>query len=180
MRTCRVCHQDKGYDLFYGRSTECKVCHLERKRAEYAADPERFKRRVKSYRAANPDKVRETRQKANGTPRSAARSRRANMAKHHISEVEYDEIFISQGERCAICRDVNPGRFWCIDHDHGCCPGEFSCGSCIRGILCWHCNVGLGHFRDNPASLLAAVNYVTGGSAVRDAEASATSGGNRG
>lgn len=28
-----------------------------------------------------------------------------------------------------------------IDHDHKCCPGHRSCGSCVRGIVCRSCNL---------------------------------------
>lgn len=176
MRTCRACHNDKPFDHFYGKSTECKSCHSSRKKAEYAANPELFKDRVRSYQSANPDKVRESRRKSNGTPRAAARSRRANLSKHHMTEEQWAELFIAQGESCALCASSEPGRFWCVDHDHDCCPGEHSCGQCIRGILCWHCNVGLGHFRDNPATLLAAANYVALGGGVRAPQTATTSG----
>lgn len=33
----------------------------------------------------------------------------------------------------------------CIDHDHRCCPGDVSCGKCVRGIVCSRCNTGIGH-----------------------------------
>lgn len=40
----------------------------------------------------------------------------------------------------------------CIDHDHDCCSTEVSrttCGKCVRGVLCHHCNVGLGQLKDD-------------------------------
>ena len=54
-----------------------------------------------------------------------------------------------QGHRCAICGQK--GKL-ALDHDH-------STGR-LRGYLCAHCNLGLGSFRDEPARLLAAVEYL--------------------
>lgn len=47
-----------------------------------------------------------------------------------------------------------------IDHDHSCCPGDTSCGDCVRGALCTGCNVGLGYFRESPAKLRGAIEYL--------------------
>jgi Recombination endonuclease VII. len=48
----------------------------------------------------------------------------------------------------------------CVDHDHSCCPGSTSCGKCVRGFLCTHCNKGIGHFSDEPARVRAAADYL--------------------
>ena len=64
--------------------------------------------------------------------------------------------------RCAICGTTEPGtKGWQVDHDHACCPGVGSCGNCVRGVLCVECNMGIGRFHDDPARLLAAIDYLT-------------------
>jgi hypothetical protein len=67
-------------------------------------------------------------------------------------------------QACGICKTTDPGGRggWHIDHDHSCCPGEWwqSCGKCIRGLLCHHCNIGMGNFSDDPQRLLAAVAWI--------------------
>jgi Recombination endonuclease VII len=50
-----------------------------------------------------------------------------------------------------------------IDHDHECCPGERSCGRCIRGLLCSNCNVALGLTQHNGDMLRAMLNYLAAG-----------------
>lgn len=60
-----------------------------------------------------------------------------------------------QGGRCAICKEipeVGRGKGFHVDHDH--------VTNQIRGLLCHHCNVGLGHFKENPALLQAALSYL--------------------
>lgn len=48
-----------------------------------------------------------------------------------------------------------------VDHDHSCCPGDKSCGDCVRGGLCQHCNTGLGYFKDSTTRLRRAVEYLS-------------------
>lgn len=80
---------------------------------------------------------------------------------YNISLAEFEEILRSQGGRCATCGTDSPGgNGWCIDHDHSCCGGPRSCGECVRGILCTHCNSALGYVRDNTQTLMNMVAYL--------------------
>jgi hypothetical protein len=82
--------------------------------------------------------------------------------KHGISADTYKERAAEQGWKCAICASTSPGGKGNlhVDHDHGCCPGSYSCGKCMRGLLCHLCNTGLGLMRDNPSILRAAAEYL--------------------
>jgi len=85
------------------------------------------------------------------------------VERYGIDRVGYERLVQIHSNRCAICGTDSPGAGydrWSIDHDHGCCPGSESCGRCVRGLLCRNCNVGLGHFNDDPDRLLAAAAYV--------------------
>jgi hypothetical protein len=54
-------------------------------------------------------------------------------------------------EQCDICSGRQSLRL-AKDHDHA--TGK------LRGHLCFHCNTGLGHFRDDPQRLQAAIEYL--------------------
>ncbi|WP_435613304.1 endonuclease domain-containing protein [Streptomyces sp. bgisy159] len=71
-------------------------------------------------------------------------------------------MLAEQGGVCAVCGHLDPaGRELAVDHDHSCCPDAAkSCGNCVRGLLCWPCNVGIGHLRDDPEILTAAAAYL--------------------
>lgn len=47
-----------------------------------------------------------------------------------------------------------------IDHDHACCPGPTSCGSCVRGVLCAGCNQSLGNLQENPRRIRGLLAYL--------------------
>lgn len=86
--------------------------------------------------------------------------------KNNLTLEAYLGLLEKQDYRCAICRSDTPGGkgSWHVDHDHSCCPGlvRDACGGCIRGLLCHSCNTGLGHFREELATLLRAVSYLGG------------------
>ena len=61
-------------------------------------------------------------------------------------------LYAAQNHVCAVCGDPPEGRSLSIDHDHE--TGR------VRGLLCHHCNVALGHVRDDPERLMALVAYL--------------------
>jgi hypothetical protein len=60
------------------------------------------------------------------------------------------DLIEAQGGCCAICNDELTAP--CVDHDHD--------TRAVRGILCHHCNVGIGHFRDDVVRLASAIAYL--------------------
>jgi hypothetical protein len=65
-----------------------------------------------------------------------------------ISDEELRDIKVSVKE-CVICG--SKGKL-VVDHDH--------VTGVVRGMLCNHCNRGLGHFRDDPLLLEFAAQYI--------------------
>lgn len=71
---------------------------------------------------------------------------------------EYEQMLADQGGKCAVCGCAEDTKWtrdrvgFVVDHCHE--SGK------NRGILCHPCNVGLGMFKDNPAALRAAADYI--------------------
>lgn len=72
----------------------------------------------------------------------------------NISTYEYAKMLVEQNNSCAICgieatelrRELN------VDHNHE--------TNKIRGLLCHHCNIGLGNFKDSTNLLSIAIEYL--------------------
>jgi hypothetical protein len=93
---------------------------------------------------------------------------RARLRKHSLkanfgmTPEDYDRILVAQNHVCAICHkpetkfDSRQGvvRRLSVDHDHA--TGR------VRGLLCHHCNNGIGHLREDPKLLRAAIAYLKG------------------
>jgi hypothetical protein len=83
----------------------------------------------------------------------------SRLKRYSLSVEQYAELLESQENKCRICSqefDRSPH----IDHDHTCCSGAYSCGKCVRGLLCYNCNAGIGQFSDNLDLLKNAVKYL--------------------
>jgi hypothetical protein len=114
-----------------------------------------------------PASERERQRARRATPEGRALHQK-NTHRHRLKQLgltpeQYDTLLANQKYRCTICRTDTPGgrgRFH-VDHDHTCCPGTTACGKCVRGLLCHHCNLGLGNFRDDPTRLTLAAEYLS-------------------
>lgn len=84
------------------------------------------------------------------------------LKKYNLSLDDYHELLKSQDYSCKICngKDTSYRKRLSVDHDHNCCPGEGSCGKCIRGLLCHHCNSGLGNAKDSIETLQKMIDYL--------------------
>lgn len=72
---------------------------------------------------------------------------------------QFEAMLSAQGGVCAICQ-AGEGVLQ-VDHDHSCCAGQRSCGSCVRGLLCAKCNTAVAFFGDDPARIRRAIAYLT-------------------
>lgn len=68
---------------------------------------------------------------------------------------DYIKLLEDQDYGCAICKIAEadtPHKRLHVDHDHE--------TKVVRGLLCHNCNVGVGHFRENPELLDKAIAYL--------------------
>jgi hypothetical protein len=78
--------------------------------------------------------------------------------RYQMTPEHYQARFDAQHGLCACCGQpetrktpsgVGVARL-CVDHDHRCCPGDRSCGLCVRQLLCTRCNTAVGYVEATP------------------------------
>jgi len=168
-----------------GRKSKCKSCEKVIKQAWYRRNRELSVERAKRYRINHPEWTKEANKSVNRGERSASWrdrnpekakiiARRAainrRLRKYNITLEQYEAPKAAQNNLCAACKEPptelkgNTNAVFLdnfvIDHDHRCCPGEGSCGKCIRGLTCSPCNVAAGMLRDNPVKARNLADYL--------------------
>jgi hypothetical protein len=88
-----------------------------------------------------------------------------------LTQDKYDALWMAQRGRCGGCGRVmlpwgHQSESVTVDHDHRCCPGNKSCGKCVRGLLCRNCNITNGLQKDDPARLRGLAAYLENWNAV--------------
>lgn len=156
---CCSAHASKGWRLAKGKSApQVKTCDLPSCAREFHTyrDWQRFcsNDHAREFARTDPETVQKQRLLMSERYWSDPTVRtRARLNRHGLTQEQYDGLFTKQGECCAICQSPDPRtKYWHIDHDH--VTGR------VRGILCGHCNPGLGYFGDDPQRLRAALAYL--------------------
>lgn len=146
-RVCATCKVEKEASEFQnciyctgGINGRCKEC-LNKYRKKYYMDKEEYKKTKKKQYKHKP-----------GTREYMMEVRL--MRDFRMTIDEYNELFVKQEGRCAICgkHQSEMNKAIHVDHDH--VTGE------IRGLLCDKCNFGLGMFKDDPELMIKAANYI--------------------
>lgn len=168
-KICKKCFIKKPTSDFYQYRWECKSCMIDRTTKLNWEKPDARKIYLAKYYAKNTVKLREyslgwKRKNWDRVLISARKTSRSRKLKAlGISISDFHSTIEAQGGRCAVCQSVevsfDGGRHVHIDHCHK--TGKF------RGVLCGHCNAGLGQFKDDPARLMRAAEYLKRGQIVK-------------
>jgi hypothetical protein len=136
----RYAHSEKGKarEKRYKTTQTHKNVQNRWKRKDYKAHPEKYKIRNIRNHTNNPD-----------TPYKGHLKHRYNL-----SLDDYNSMLIAQDYKCAICgvHQDNLKKRLHLDHDH--ITGQ------VRGLLCGHCNRGLGDARENISILENMILYL--------------------
>lgn len=140
--------------------------NYQEKKEEYKArsrrwrleNPEKMQELQKQYQEKNKEKIRKRSKEwyLNNRERASANTRKQKLASFGMTQEDYVFMLKAQGGTCAICGKINPTQTkkrLHIDHDHA--TGE------VRGLLCHHCNAGLGAFKDSVEYLRLAIAYLS-------------------
>jgi hypothetical protein len=152
-RECGKCKQTLDKSEFYKGCTRCKKCQCEVTNSNRA-------RRAQRIKEGNPAKCSQCKQVKPAESFGQGKNTYCLECLSVRNAARNYGISIGEAEKlravtcCAICnKDLATTKDRHIDHCHD--------TGTVRGILCHSCNTGLGHFRDDPELMMAAIRYVT-------------------
>lgn len=89
------------------------------------------------------------------------RKEKARIEKYGINNEEYDQLLQQQNGKCSICKTADFGGYSNLGEKYGLVVDHCHTSGKIRGLLCGHCNRMLGMFKDNPNTMVSAVEYLS-------------------
>ncbi len=178
VKHCSICNCAKPLTDFYQWpnkkikvSAYCKPCTKQRVKEREKAKPDQYKAMHKAHREKNKEKLAtyfaeyradpERREKAMERSRQWRQDNRERhddnhrRSKYGLAPGEYARMLVAQDGKCAICGVTEAGGkgTFHVDHCHR--------SKAVRGLLCHHCNLMLGHARDNVEVMESAIRYLT-------------------
>jgi len=133
----------------------CNRCNQTKPEEEFYNNKKHSARNYKSYSCKKCDYIRNKELYELNRERYSKRNNDRNRKrKTGFTPELYEELLKLQDYKCAICGTDKSGGAgtWQADHCHD--------TKKPRGLLCWHCNVALGLFKDNTESLQSAIDYL--------------------
>ena len=165
MKTCTQCHAAKPMVSFArsgaakdGYHTWCKACKAARSRHWWSLNKERENAKDRTQYAASGERRRSQARAwhCKNLDRSLQNKRDWKLRLYGLTSDDYASMLAGQGHCCAVCRrptnNHKKQRGFAVDHCHE--------TRLVRGLLCHHCNVGIGHFFDEPELIRAAAAYL--------------------
>ena len=135
-------------EIYYFTGLECRNGHVSN-------------RYVKSKQCVECFKINKKKLKLNRSYQERQKEYRSKFEKLNIyglTKENYLELIKIQNNKCKICGNEETAKYkngkvkaLAIDHCHE--------TDIIRGLLCQKCNIGLGHFKNNPKILRIAAIY---------------------
>lgn len=147
-RQCTTCERSLEVSMFRLRTrrnpkprSTCKQCESIAEKRRYFAKPIPLRKAsTRRWEKENPEK------------------HRASVLRRRIRMLGLGDILntivklVGEYRCCPLCKRKPEQSRMHIDHDHR--TGKF------RGLICQSCNIGLGHFNDDPSVLVLAVRYL--------------------
>lgn len=154
MIKCNKCNKILPTTEYYKGRKTCKKCHSKRMK-DYRNKTDYNKKYYEENKEKDKIRCLENYYKNKDNPEKKLKWRENQLkVKYNITLQDWNDMYESQGFKCAICETEEPmgnGLFH-VDHCH-------STGK-IRGLLCHHCNSALGQFRDSIKILEKAIKYL--------------------
>lgn len=165
-KQCTKCREERLHSEFYkdkynrdGLMGKCRYCD-----SKYAA--EYYKNNSEHQRAYNDKyyKIPEVRERQKkymeeyGKTNAGRIKENARRRDYGLEQGDYLRMHTEQNGKCLICKKPETMVFYgkvkalSVDHCHK--------TGMVRGLLCHSCNVGLGHFKDDPVLLKEALAHV--------------------
>lgn len=160
IKKCTRCKENKELHRFTkcinskdGAYSQCKDCKSQLAREYRKNNPEKAKELDRKRGAKYREKSKDTRKIYYNKNKNKFKNR-IILKKFGISLDDYNKMFEKQKGCCGIC-NTHQSEFnisLAIDHCHT--TGK------IRGLLCNHCNMGIGLFNENIKTLEKSIEYL--------------------